>query len=138
MTLAQKLRSGFLGLALFVSVATGCTAQERIHPENFQKDTAYYVTALNGSKVLVVADTSTKGRLYKTDKDTGKPVETKKTNFYKFYRDTDGNGFADSRGEMLYWADGTSFIIEEIEIPRDSTSFYNLEEIRREYLKTRK
>jgi hypothetical protein len=130
--ITKKLKQTFLGLTLLGILGTNACAQERVRPENFIKQDAYYVTALDGSRVLVVADTATEGTLYRTDKNTGIPIESRETNFYIFFRDRDSDGFADSRGEMLYWEDGTSFRIREIDIPQDSTQFYNLEAIRKQ------
>jgi hypothetical protein len=127
--MSKRLRdlaiAGIIGLS-------GCGINERIRPENFSEPHAYYVNAFDGSRVLIVADTATEGTLYRTDKNTGVPIETRETNFYRFFRDRDGDGFADSRGGMLYWEDGTSFRIWEEEVP-DST--HNLEEIRRQHSK---
>ena len=124
-TLKKIIITGMIGLS-------GCGVNnERIRPENFSEPYAYYVTAFDDSKVLVVADTTYKGTLHKVDEE-GRPVLTKETNYFKFFRDKSHNGFADSMGEMLYWEDGTSFRIREEDVP-DST--YNLEEIRRKYNK---
>ena len=125
----EKIKS-ILGLTLIGVL--GCSNNvERIRPENFIKPHAYYVTAFDDSKVLIVADTIYKGTLYRVD-DNGTPIETKETNYFKFFRDKDHNGFADSMGGMLYWEDGTSFRIWEEEVP---DSVYNLEEIRRQHSK---
>lgn len=129
----KTLRNIVLGITLGISLGFfGCDYE--LQSEKFDKPYAYYVTALDGSKVLVVADPSTVGTIHRVNKE-GNIILKKETNYFKFYRDKDHDGWADSKGESLYWSDGLADIIREEDVP-DKT--YNLEEIKEQYSKDSK
>ena len=129
----RTLRNLVLGVTFGISLGFfGCNYE--LQSEKFDKPYAEYFTALDGSKVLVVADPSTIGAIHRVDKE-GNLILKKETNYFKFYRDKDNDGWADSRGESLYWQDGVSEIIREVDVP-DKT--YNLEEIKKKYSKDSK